>query len=313
MDTYPIIAFNGGGIRGLLSSQILLRLVQYRSTLLGNTSMFAGTSAGAGIAADVGNGATVDQNWQDLQKKIALEGYKDPGTAADAPAYSNTSWISHLTSLYGSTMLSAFPKPIVLTGFQVTSGASWAPVLFNNVLAGAPPVTVVDAVVASGTMPGMFGTYEASTSQYYVDGGFVDHDPSMAAIAVAVQSGVALEDIVLIDIGTGLMPQSFPSDLDTTQWGAAQWQSYSSPATYPNLLVNGTAAPVLNLSLNGTFAGTTAMLAGMLLGDRFVSINPPLTSFIGENDISAVDALIAAGNSVSLSAAEHLIHGYWPT
>lgn len=311
MLPYPIITFNGGGIRGLLSSQVLLRLVEYRNDLTARTSMFAGTSAGAALAAAAGYGTTIDQQWQDLQKKTATLGYADPGSKADAPAYPNTPWITHVTSLYGDMTLADFPKPIVITGFQVTSGASWAPVLFNNVLEGAVPVTVVDAVVASGSMPGMFGSYSASDGQFYVDGGFFDHDPSLAAIAVAVQSGVAIEDIVLIDIGTGLMPQQFPSGVGTAQWGAEQWQTYSSPANFPTLLVNGSSAPVLNLSLNGTFAGTAALLAGMLLGDRFVSINPPLGSFIAENDISAIDTLIDAGNAVSIGAATQLIKDYW--
>jgi patatin-like phospholipase/acyl hydrolase len=310
MAPYTILSFNGGGIRGLMSSQILLRLVDQFPDLLGNTSMFAGTSAGAAIAAHVASGGTMTQIEQDEQVAGSAAFFAIHDPLHDRPAYSIDLYRDTNRATYGSKTLSAL-KPVVLTGFDVTAGDDWKPLLFNNVLAGQPDTLVYDAVVGSGCMPGMFGSYTSSTGRSYVDGGFVDHDPSLAAIAVAVKSGVDLADIALIDIGTGMMPQSFPAGTDTSKWGALQWQTFSSPSTFPTLLVNGTSAPVLNLSLNGTFSGITSLLAGMLLGDRFVSINPLLDGFIAENDVEGIPALLKAGNAADLSQAASLIQTYW--
>ncbi|MFL5384850.1 MAG: hypothetical protein ACJ8GN_20205 [Longimicrobiaceae bacterium] len=50
MAPYTIMAFNGGGIRGLMSNRIIVRLEQMYPDLLANTQMFAGTSVGASLA-----------------------------------------------------------------------------------------------------------------------------------------------------------------------------------------------------------------------------------------------------------------------
>jgi patatin-like phospholipase/acyl hydrolase len=310
MAAYTILSFNGGGIRGLMSSQILMRLADRHPDLLRNTSMFAGTSAGAAIAAHLANGGTFTQHEQDLQAAASALFFAVRDPLPDQPGYLINHYRDTMLFTYKDKMLSHL-KPIVITAFDVSVGEPWTPVLFNNVLPDAPDVPVFDAVVGSGCMPGMFGSYNSSTGRSLIDGGFLDHDPTMAAIAIAVKSGVRLEDIALIDIGTGLMPQSFPVDVETHTWGAQQWQTFSS-STFPTLLVNGTSSPALNLSLNGTFSGITSTFASMLLGDRFVSINPTLNGFIAENDVSAIPALIEAGNGADLARAELLIAACWP-
>lgn len=317
MAPYTILSFNGGGIRGLMSSQILMRLIDaYSTTLLPNTSMFAGTSAGAAIAAHLANGGTIDPKEQDAQIAASAAMFSLSRKDPDKPAYFIDMYRDATRAQYktldgGDKKLGAL-KPVVMTAFEVTPGKDWKPVLFNNVLPGAPDVPVYDAVVGSGCMPGMFGAYQSSTGEVYVDGGFYDHDPSLAAISLAVASGVRLEDIALIDIGTGLMPQSFAPAVEPQTWGADQWQTFTpQPETFPALLVNGSYAPVLNLSLNGTFSGITASLARHLLGDRFVSINPKLPGFIAENDVEGLPALIKAGNEADLGPAENLIQQYW--
>jgi len=310
MAAYTILSFNGGGIRGLMSSQILLRLVDQFPDLLSQTSMFAGTSAGAAIAAHLASGGGMTQVEQDAQVAASAAFFAIPDPLRDRPAYAIDLYRDSMRMTYGDKKLSDL-QPIVMTAFDVTVGDPWKPKLFNNVLGDEPDMLVYDAVVGSGCMPGMFGSYTSSTGRSLVDGGFVDHDPSVAAIAIAVKSGVPLEEIAMIDIGTGLMPQSFPLGVDTHTWGAEQWQTFSSPANFPTLLVNGTPAPVLNLSLNGTFAGVTSHLASMLLRDRFVSINPRLEGFIAENDVEGIPELLKAGNTADLTEAVALIPRYW--
>jgi hypothetical protein len=313
MAPYTILSFNGGGIRGLMSTQILLRLLEGNPELLGLTSMFAGTSAGAAIAAQVASSLAFTQTEQDEQIAAASLMFTLRGFDKAKPAYSITSYKDAMKRTYGETTLREIHKPVVLTAMEVTPGENWKPLLFNNVLPDAPDVLVYDAVVGSGCMPGMFGAYQDSTAaHYYVDGGFVDHDPSMAAIAIAVASGVALEEIALIDIGTGLMPQSFTPEMEPETWGGEQWQAYTPlPETFPKLLVGGSYSPVLNLSLNGTFAGVTEKLARHMLGDRFVSVNPKLPGFIAENDVEGIPALLKAGNDADIGRAEALIQKYW--
>ena len=96
-------------------------------------------------------------------------------------------------------------------------------------------------------MPGMFGSHQGN-----VDGAFVQLDPTLAAIALAVNSGVHLADIVVICFGTGFMANDLGSA--TATWGAHQRQHGDKDNKYnvPPLLVNGTPSPILNISMNGT-------------------------------------------------------------
>ena len=137
----------------------------------------------------------------------------------------------------------------------------------------------MEAVISSGAMPGMLPSYEGN-----VDGAFVRHDPTLAAIALAVNSGVDLKDIVAISIGTGFMANWIESD--TQRWGAEQWLhgDGSGKNHVPPLLINDPShRPILNLSLNGTSSTLIPMLCEMLLPGRYVNLNPVLPEYIPEN------------------------------
>jgi patatin-like phospholipase/acyl hydrolase len=147
------------------------------------------------------------------------------------------------------------------------------PILFHN-LPGSPTADTLlaDAVVSGGAMPGMFGSYQFSSyPQGNVDGAFVNHDPTLAAIALAVNAGVSLTNIVVICFGTGFMANHLGGA--TGHWGAQQWQQGSPNHHYdvPPLLINGSRCPILNISLNGTSTNLIPDLAGMLRPQRYDS------------------------------------------
>ena len=50
MKNFKILSFDGGGIKGALSTRIILRLTQKYPTLLEDIDLFAGTSTGSIIA-----------------------------------------------------------------------------------------------------------------------------------------------------------------------------------------------------------------------------------------------------------------------
>jgi hypothetical protein len=134
-------------------------------------------------------------------------------------------------------------------------------------------------------MPGMYGSHHGN-----VDGAFVNHDPTLAAIAAAVSNGVNLSDIAVICFGTGFMGNWIASD--TSKWGAHQWQhGDDNPLNRtPKLLINGGISPVLNASLSGTSTNLVPQLCEMLLGrERYAYLNPTLDRIIPENDINPDD------------------------
>lgn len=305
---YTIIAFNGGGIRGLMSNRIIVRLEQMYPDLLANTQMFAGTSVGASLAAHFANGGKATEFGQWFENEGAKIFFAHPGSDRSKPAFSSEAYVAAQKLIYGEKTLSDLPKKVVLTSFQVAGGTPWTPVLFNNFTTEGGGAKVVDAVVGSGSMPGMFGSHNG-----LIDGAFVHHDPTLVAIAFAVASGVALEDIALLDVGTGFMAQSIPEDQDTSQWGTEQWETFGrlDPQRLPPLLIHGSPSPILNVSLNGTSTNTIAILAKMMLGDRFVNVNPTLDTYVSETDVAKIPYLMEVAEDTNLAEAQELIQKYW--
>jgi hypothetical protein len=157
-------------------------------------------------------------------------------------------------------------------------------------------------------MPGELGSYNGN-----IDGAFVNHDPTLAAIALAVNEGIKLENIVVICIGTGFMANWIASD--TSHWGAEQWQQGDGN---PNnrmspVLINGTISPVLSAAIDGTSTSLIPDLAAMMLPGRYAYLNPPLDRFIAEDDTDPTDLayLQAHAAQVDIAPAVALLNKYW--
>ena len=153
----------------------------------------------------------------------------------------------------------------------------------------------------------MYGSWNRN-----IDGAFVNHDPTLAAIAVAIENGQKLEDITAICFGTGLMANWIGED--TSQWGAYQWQNANNVWNQtPSLLINGTVSPILNASLNGTSTDMIPNLCRKMLGDRYAYVNPRLDRIIPENDTCPEDISYMEGRvtDYNLDRAKATLKNYW--
>jgi len=287
---YLILSFCGGGIRGLISSGLLDRLYHKFPTLISQTNLFAGTSTGADIISQI----VANKTPATIYESYLLGGpviFFDPSKNPNAPAYNVNKLVEVQQKMHGQTKLSDLSQSVLFTSFNVGSkDQHWKPLLFNNLPKSTNADTlVVDAVVSSSAMSGMYGSYNGN-----VDGAFVNHDPTLAAIALAVNQGISLQDIVVVCFGTGFMPNYIASD--TSNWGAHQWQNGdgNTANNVPPLLINGTVCPILNMTLNGTSTNLVPNLASMMLQNRYVYLNPTLSKYIPENDINPLDLIYLA-------------------
>jgi len=313
MGYYTIVSFCGGGIRGLMSARILERLAKLRPSILTGTTLLAGTSTGSGIVSFLLANHSPDRicNYFLEQERKFFANPKS--TSGKHPAYDVAEVAAGVFAVHGDKPLSKFDQKVLFTAFFVGSeDVPWGPVLYNNLLNSENADTsVVEAVTASSAMPGMLGSWRRQ-----VDGAFVNHDPTIAAIAVALANGAQFDDIAVINIGTGLMPDRIASD--TATWGAEQWQNggphHNRGNVTPPFLINGTVSPILDMALCGTSANLTPMLAGMMLGKRYVNINPRLDWYVPENATSERDLteLQVKAATADLGAARSVLEAYWP-
>jgi uncharacterized protein len=306
---FRILAFCGGGIRGIASAEMLNRLASRAPAVVSKADMLAGTSVGSGIVSTLLAGRSPSELYHSLATE-APEFFKHPGTSPGKPAFDIGKIVATQRQLHPmNPPLSRFRKRMLLTSFNVGSAEKpWQPLLFSNMPSSANAHTrIVDAVVSSQAMPGMLGSHQGN-----IDGAFVNHDPTLAAVALAVNGGVRLEDIVVICFGTGFMANWIASD--TSMWGARQWQNGDgNPGNRTSSLVNGTTSPVLAAALDGPSVNLTPQLASLMLGRRYAYLNPALDRLIPEDDTNPHDLayLKAQSAQVNISPAVRLVRKYW--
>lgn len=306
---FRILTFCGGGIRGIASARMLERVANRVPNVVSRADMLAGTSIGSNIVSTLLANRTPSEVYQ-LLAIGAPEFFKHPDTDPNKPAFDIDKVVRSQLLLHPlNPPLHSFNKGVLFTSFNVGGeGKPWQPLLFNNMPGSTNADTrVVDAAVSSQAMPGELGSHHGN-----IDGAFVNHDPTLAAIALAVDAGVRLENIVVICFGTGFMANWIASD--TSSWGAAQWQNGDgNRLNRLSTLVNGTSVPALAAALDGPSVNLTPQLAGMLLGDRYAYLNPDLDRLIPEDDTNAGDLayLKRQAAKVDISNAVALADRYW--
>lgn len=330
MSRFTIVSMCGGGMRGLLSARLLERLVAIQPNILNTTTLFAGTSTGSAIINYVLAGwrpAQISEYY--LNQARGFFEHKVVNKRSDKPRYDIAEVAAGLFAIHGDKKLSDFQQKVLFTAFYVggksfaetSSGGGkpaappfipWGPRLYTNLSkSGTPSEKLVDAVTQSSAMPGMMGSWQSC-----VDGAFVNHDPTLAAIAAAVENGASLDNIAVINLGTGLMPD-WVSD-DTSMWGAKQWieggpHRNEGDETPPFFLNWEKPTPALDMALNGTSANLTPLLAKKLLGaERYVNLNPTLDWYIPEDSTSEKDMLELQGKALAcdLSQAEVVLRNW---
>lgn len=315
---FTILSFVGGGIRGLMSVSALNKLYTMFPHMLDNTDLIAGCSTGSIITSELIAGKS-PQEIVDMFTGPEIGFYDKMNPDPKKPAYSiEEVYLSQLALQKDLKVKNVDWKKVLFVTFNVgglelknslQTPIPWKPVMYTNMDPDLGDVTVAKAATSSGAMPGQLGSYEGN-----VDGAFFNHDPTVAAIALAVKAGHALEDITAITFGTGYMPDWIASD--THDWGADQWMNgVANPFnnTPPFLMNQSRPSPVLDMCLNGTSTELMPMIAKMLLGERYTNINPTLPFFIPENTTyqPAIDLLKYKGEHADTAHAEVLLEKYW--
>lgn len=303
MPNFRILSCDGGGIRGVLTAVLLNRLLGAYPALLqdrpGTITMFAGTSTGGilalGLAAGltpaqmrdlyVTNGKLIfDSSWlHDVVEIGGISGSK----------YDNVNLKQILQETFGAQRLKDLHSRVLIASFKLDNQApdpssrTWSPKFFHNFLGDDSDgeSLVVDVAMSTSAAPTYFPSYGV-----YVDGGVIANNPSMAAVAQALdgrnQAGerTTLDGIKLLSVGTGASLQYINGkDHD---WGDAQW-----------------IKPILNVMMDGS-VGVADFECQQLLGDRYCRVEPifPAGKSFPMDDVSKIVDLMDLANSFDLTS-----------
>lgn len=292
---YRILALDGGGIRGLLTATLLERLEAAVPGTLAQVDLFAGTSTGGilalGLAA--GRAPSVAREVYEKQGHVVfadtpLDNLANLGHAIGAQ-YSAAPLKRLLTEQFGDMRLGDLPRKVLIAAFDLDNGPdlppplrTWKPKFFHN-FAGPDSdgdQRVVDVALRTSAAPSYFPIYQG-----YVDGGVVAGNPSMAALAQALEpttGGQALADVSLLSIGTGRNARHLAAQ--SNDWGWVQW-----------------APHIIEIVLDGT-SGVADYECRQLLGQRYHRLNPLLPERINLDDVEKIPRLAEIAARVSLDA-----------
>lgn len=304
-DCYLILSLDGGGVRGAYQARLLDRL-QEMMPFLDKVQLIAGSSIGGinGLCLAAGHGADdlvglfatrgadifSSRDWWDT-----LSGPTDEVYRAN---YDNAGLSSAVGDLLGTKTLGDLDKKVVITSFdldnmdtqskatatRVYKRRFWKPKIFHNFESeGSDRAELaLDVALRTSAVPTYFPSHQG-----YIDGGIVANNPSMCALGRAVKSGIPLDRIVMLSIGTGTTPTYVEGD--RLDWGYKQWV----PKLFP-LIMDG-------------MVGIPDYVCEQLLPNRYVRIHPFLPEEVELDDADRIDDLIEWADDVDLRRAVELL------
>lgn len=292
MGTYRILSVDGGGVRGVISIRLLQRLVRAKPDLIHRADLFAGTSTGAIIAACLAHGMTCDEIFNlyyTRSKNIFSRNWlRRLGFQALAAKYDNKHIQQVLTDTFGSTKLSDVRGKFLVSSLDMDSydgngNRSFKPKFFHN-LEGQDAdellLSVVDVLMYSAAAPTYFPSHEG-----YIDGGIVANNPSVAAIAQALDPKTLpsplLGDIRVLSVGTGKMSSYIPGQKN--DWGFLRWST-----TLVELILNG-SVDVADYECR------------QLLKGNYVRVNPCLDKEFKLDSVKYIDRMVESADSYDIS------------
>ena len=304
MDYYNILSLDGGGIRGLLTCKLLERLDRLYPGFLSQVDLFAGTSTGGILALGLAAGMTPSEMADIYQKDGGRIFYKtffdkigdlDRFLRAD---YHNTPLKEALVEKFGDLRLGDLKKRVLISAFRMDSGSvtkmgvrQWKPKFFQN-YEGDPSdcdQKVVDVALRTSAAPTYFPLYQG-----FADGGLVANNPSMCALAQALDKDTGkqkLSRVTLLSIGTGVMPkwvEGFDED-----WGYTQW------------------APHLITILMDGVSGVADFQCRQILGPRYMRLNVLFQKPVSLDSIAEIPYMVELADVEDINDTKKWFNKYY--
>jgi patatin-like phospholipase/acyl hydrolase len=212
--------------------------------------------------------------------------------------YNNTGLQALLKSLLPNTPLKQLTNRVLVTTFQLDNSAkgNWAPITISNFPNDPGAATYpIDAALSTSAAPTYFPPYQHPTFGYCADGGVYANNPGCMAIAAAIESGVALSDIVMLSVGTGMNPENVQVIPPPTNYGPLMWMLPIAYGATP-------ASPILSILMDGV-ASADAFICQQLLGSNFRRLQVPLKSAVPLDDYQDVPQLVTAATDYMKTSA----------
>ncbi len=244
-----ILSIDGGGIKGIVSVKVLVRLERLLQDYTGDSKtriadyfdLIGGTSTGAIVAALLlcpGDDGRPRYSAEEIMHLYLYHGNKIFKKRTAYPIntlfgligskYNNVQFHELLTQYFGDIRLKDLLKPCLLTSYITVTRRA---VFFNTLSMKNSYTTnyyVKDIVLASTAAPTYFPPMtienEYSVNNCYIDGGVFANNPALCTLieALKLPRCDSLQCIQLLSIGNVSSPKSYMHQ-NVRHWGLAKW------------------------------------------------------------------------------------------
>ena len=212
-----ILSVDGGGVRGMLTAALLLRLEARLPGWLKHVDLYAGASTGAIIALALALGLTpleVFEFYRDKLPEIFRQSWWRRFSSLWRAKYTNEALIKCLDEILGSTKLSELKKEVLIATYFLGTKEPPQHAKARFYTRADKDVLIAQAALWSGSAP----TYFPSADRH-VDGGLAANNCAVCAMAYQEHRGTPLSEMKVLSLGTG----RFPVALEGGDRGLAYW------------------------------------------------------------------------------------------
>ncbi len=296
-STFNIISFDGGGIRGALSINLLEKIQTLNPNIVKNANMISGTSTGSLIALGLAYGISAEEISNFYSKENIEYIFDKSYSIISRPKYENNHLKEVLLSIFPEDLkLKDLGKLVIIPSFYLGDKYnSWKAMFYNNIPnSPTEDFRVIDVAMASSAAPVFFQSYES-----HIDGGIIATDPSLASIIYAIDEdlGKKIKDIRLLSFGTGYCYDSIKED--TSKWGAIDWVTSKDPDL-----------PIITVTLEG-ISQVSQIFSKKLLDDNYYRINPRMDKDVGMDDVKELDYLNELVDKYDIKECTNWINNKW--
>jgi uncharacterized protein len=308
MAKYRVLSIDGGGIKGLLATVLLQRIVATPGleNFLESIDLIAGTSTGGLIALSLAHRVDLEK----IRKCYVSGGPKvfddswtddlaDLGKILGAD-YEIKGLRNELKKLLGTTTLGQLDKKVLITAFDLDNEdpdpalRTWKPKLFHNYPGenSDSARSAVDVGLYTASMPTYFPSVDG-----YIDGGVYAANPSMCALAQTQDARygppASFNEVHLLSLGTGKSLEYITGK--TLDWGYASW-----------------AQPLVSLMVDGT-AGIADYQCRQLMGNRYYRFAPvfPVGTTVHTDEIDKIPYLVEFAESLQMDEVTNWLKTVW--
>lgn len=215
---FYILAFDGGGFRGIFVAHILRRMEEeWQIEWQSQFGLLAGTSTGAVLAAGLAcelTAAQLAESYETYGKELFTPRLRSRFDLLKlfTSRYSSEKLKKFLERTLGDTTLGQVKIPLILPAVDIGNGCVHVfKSAYHSTFSRDPKVRVSDAVLASCSAPTYFDPVVIDDRYRLADGGLWANNPSLvAAIDARYRLKIPLEDVRVLSIGAGKSKKFYP-------------------------------------------------------------------------------------------------------